>query len=195
MSSQVQIWLSNNNSFCPCFDLSFCPDKYIWPDIYFVKCDWIISYITATVEFYFLCVQFIGEQDYSHLFDLLLTFPSGSGPNIALSFNVSITDDSLLEFDEFFTVRATSMDSAVTFAPGRDTSTVNILDDDSVSVEIDLDNYSIREGDGLLEVCLNLIGQLGRDITIQLQNVDVTAQGMNFWLYTVYVWYNTIPQL
>ena len=120
-----------------------------------------------------------GGQDYSPLSGLLLTFPSGSGPNDSLSFNVSITDDSLLEFDEFFTVCATSMDSAVTFAPGRDTSTVNILDDDSVTVEIDLDNYSIREGDGLLEVCLDLTGQLARDITIDITSMDMTAQGRN----------------
>ena len=76
-----------------------------------------------------------GGLDYSPLSGLLLTFPSGSGPNDALSFNVSITDDSLLEFNEFFTVRATSMDSAVTFTPGRDTSTVIILDDDSKFVK------------------------------------------------------------
>ena len=66
----------------------------------------------------------------------------------------------------------------MTFAPGRDISTVNILDDDSVTVEIDLDNYSIREGDGLLEVCLELTGQLARDITIDITSMDMTAQGM-----------------
>ena len=88
-------------------------------------------------------------------------------------------DDSLLEFEEFFMVRATSMDSAVTFAPGRDTSTVNVLDDDSVTVEIDLDNYSIREGDGPLEVCLVVSGDLARDITINVNSLDTTAQGMN----------------
>ena len=71
-----------------------------------------------------------GGQDYSPLSGLLLIFPSGSGPNDSLSFNVAITDDSLVEFGEYFTVGATSMDSAVTFAPGRDTATVNILDDD-----------------------------------------------------------------
>ena len=122
-----------------------------------------------------------GGLDYSPLSGLLLTFPSGSGPNDALSFNVSITDDSLLEFNEFFTVRATSIDSAVTFAPGRDTSTVNILDDDRVTVEIDLDNYSSREGDGLLEVCLDLTGQLARDITINITSMDMTALGKNIY--------------
>ena len=120
-----------------------------------------------------------GGQDYSPLSGFSLTFPSGSVTNGALSFNVSITDDSILEFDEFFTILAASMDSAVTFAPWRDTSAVNILDDDSVSVEIDLDNYSIREGDGLLEVCLVVIGDLARDVPININSLDITAQGMN----------------
>ena len=47
-----------------------------------------------------------------------------------------------------------------------------------MTVEIDLDNYSIREGDGLLEVCLDLTGQLARDITINITSMDMTAQGI-----------------
>ena len=139
------------------------------------------SYVSAlplsNVYYRIFSLSSPGGQDYSPHSGFFLTFPSGSGPNNSLSFNVSITDDSLLEFDEYFTVHATSMDTAVTFAPGRNTSTVNILDDDSVTVEIDLDNYSIREGDGLLEVCLDLTGQLARDITILLDSMDLTAEG------------------
>ena len=48
-----------------------------------------------------------------------------------------------------------------------------------VIVEIDLDNYSIREGDGALEVCLNVVGELARDITINITSIDITAQGKN----------------
>ena len=119
----------------------------------------------------------VGGQDYFPPPGFSLTFPSGSITNDALSFNVSIIDDTLVEFDEFFTIRITSTDTAVTFAPGRDTSSVNILDNDSVTVEIDLDNYSIREGDGPLEICLNVIGQLDRDVTINIASMDMTAQG------------------
>ena len=50
-----------------------------------------------------------------------------------------------------------------------------------VAVEIDLDNYSIREGDGLLEVCLDLTGQLARDITINITSIDMTALGKNIY--------------
>ena len=136
-----------------------------------------IIIITCTTCIFFLVIA--GGQDYSPLSSASLTFPSSSGPNDTFFFNVSITDDSLLEFEEYFMVRATSMDSAVTFVPGRDTSSVNILDDDSVTIEIDLDNYSIREGDGLLEVCLVVSGDLARDITINVNSLDTTAQGMN----------------
>ena len=142
-----------------------------------------IIYIIQKKKSYIILPYFLspalGGQDYSPLSGFSLTFPSGSGVNNVLSFNVSITDDSLLENNEFFSVHATSMDPVVTFSPGRNTSTVNILDDDSVTVSIELDNYSIREGDGLLEVCLVVSDDLGRDVTININSMDLTAEGKN----------------
>ena len=61
-----------------------------------------------------------------------VTFPPGSSPPAQLCINVPIVDDNLVEADELFAVSASSSVSNVQFAPGADTASVIIEDNDGM---------------------------------------------------------------
>lgn len=70
------------------------------------------------------------NKDYKIVSDKL-TFPPSSATSSALTVNVTIIDDLLVEGMEYFTLCAVSMDAAAHFIPGRNSTTIHIKDDDS----------------------------------------------------------------
>ncbi len=70
------------------------------------------------------------NKDYKTLSDKL-TFPRSSAASSSLTVNVTIVDDLLVEGMEYFTIHALSMDAAAYFIPGRNSTTIHIMDDDS----------------------------------------------------------------
>jgi hypothetical protein len=70
------------------------------------------------------------DNDYKMLSDKL-TFPRSSAASSSLTVNVTIINDLLVEGMEYFTICALSMDAAAHFIPGRNSTTIHIMDDDS----------------------------------------------------------------
>ena len=70
------------------------------------------------------------NKDYKMLSDKL-TFPLSNSVTSSLTVNVTVIDDLLVEGMEYFTVYALAMDTAAHFIPGRNSTTIHILDDDS----------------------------------------------------------------
>ena len=60
-----------------------------------------------------------------------MNFPAGSSPPTQQCADFPITNEDLVEFDEFFIISASSNDVNVEFNPGDDSSTVTIQNDDS----------------------------------------------------------------
>ena len=90
---------------------------------------------------------------------------------------VPILDDSISEDPEIFTVTISSDDPDVSSTVP--TTNVVITDDDSVTVEIEMETYTSDEGDGVVEVCVVVVaGTLNRKISVSLATSPGTAQGM-----------------
>lgn len=67
---------------------------------------------------------------------LPVVFPSGSTPPAQRCIDIPINDDQLVEFPESFSVSASTNDPNAVFSVGRDTATVNINDNDGMSINV-----------------------------------------------------------
>ena len=94
--------------------------------------------------------------------------------------SIPITDDNVLEGTESFTgslsIPQASADLGVS-AGDDDTATVNILDDDDVTVQFNPTQYNVSEGDGEVELTLVASGAASFDYTVEVDTVDGTAVG------------------
>lgn len=62
--------------------------------------------------------------------------------------------------------------------PNNPTTNVTIIDDDTVTIGFERENYSAMEDQGTVEVCVRIIvGQLSRAVTVFLDTQDLTALG------------------
>ena len=94
--------------------------------------------------------------------------------------SIPITDDNVLEGTESFTgslsIPQASADLGVS-AGSADTATVNILDDDTSTVQFNPTQYSVNEGDGEVELTLVASAAASFDYTVQVDTADGTATG------------------
>ena len=93
--------------------------------------------------------------------------------------NVEIHDDDLLEDLESFNVLLTSTDPAVRYSTNQ-SARVYIADNDRVTLGLRQSVYTVVEGTGAVEVCADLMGGLGKVVTIMLESSDTggVAVGM-----------------
>ena len=61
-----------------------------------------------------------------------VNFPSGSSPTAQMCIDIPIIDDNIVESNELFSVSASSSMSNVQFAPGANTASVVIVDNDGM---------------------------------------------------------------
>ena len=84
---------------------------------------------------------------------------------------ISITDDSIVEDEERFTLMISSGDEGVTVDNTREMSTVTIADNDKVAIEFERGKYLQIEEEMTIEVCTILRNAtLERALTIQLKD-------------------------
>ena len=112
------------------------------------------------------------NADYEALSAVFEFQPSRSATRHSHCFNISVHDDDILEDTESFTVSlSTSIDGVdVTIA----TAQVDIVDNDNDRVALGLrqSEYTVGEGMGVVEVCADLLGKLGRVVPIVLESLD-----------------------
>ena len=89
---------------------------------------------------------------------------------------IPILDDSISEDPERFIVNLTISDPDITSTiPSTD---VFIIDEDRVSVGIEMETYSTSENFSSVEVCVVVVtGVLNREITVSLSTSPSTAEG------------------
>ena len=91
--------------------------------------------------------------------------------------NLTINDDMFVESVESFRLTLSSSDSAV---EANDSAIVSILDNDQLSLAIELPSYTVLESAGAIEVRVLISGgELQRDVSIMLNTQDGSAVGKN----------------
>ena len=112
-------------------------------------------------------------MDYSNLF---LTTNFLESVDHRLCVNVTIVDDLLLEDDESFTLLLTSADRAVSMT--LNSTTVTILDNDAVTLVLHPSHLAINESSEQVQVTIQLIGGLEREVSFILESADGTASSL-----------------
>ena len=88
--------------------------------------------------------------------------------------SISILDDNIVEFDETFLVILTTFDPFVDIARGS--TTVTIIDDDSVTIGWNPVSYTRNESD-TVTICTEIVaGVIARQVTVFYSTIDGTAQ-------------------
>ena len=104
--------------------------------------------------------------------DLQIQFDDSVSRRCAI---VPITDDDRVELAEIFVVQIRSNDTDVELEPP--TAVVTILDDDTVAIGFEMEQYQGEEGE-MVEVCAILVdGALERTLIVELITEDISAQG------------------
>ena len=81
-------------------------------------------------------------------------FPVGSVAGESSCLNISFNDDTLVEVQESFSIKAVSSDPNVEFSPGGDMATVTIMDNDGKVMTV-IVSLCIQEGLIRNLVCLH----------------------------------------
>ena len=96
-----------------------------------------------------------------------------------MCFFLTIVDDVFVEDDESFQLTLSSGDSSVI---ATDSAIVSILDNDQLSLAIELPSYTVLESAGTVEIrVLKTGGELQRYVTIMLNTQDGSAVGKNWY--------------
>ena len=85
--------------------------------------------------------------------------------------DVEIRDDDILEDSETFDVLLSSPNPAVRYTTNQ-SARVYITDNDRVALGLRQSEYTVGEGTGVVEVCADLLGKLGRVVPIVLESSD-----------------------
>ena len=94
-------------------------------------------------------------------------------------FLLTIIDDMFVEDDELFQLTLSSGDSSVI---ATDSAIVTILDNDQLSLAIELPSYTVLESAGNVEVSVLISeGELQRDVSIMLDTQDGSATGNSLY--------------
>jgi hypothetical protein len=89
-----------------------------------------------------------------------------------------IEDDSVLEETETLTVSLSLTGAPNSVQTARHAATIVITNDDELTVGFTTSSYTVSETEGEVEVCVGVVGgQLGTDITLQLDTHSGTAVG------------------
>lgn len=90
--------------------------------------------------------------------------------------NIGLLLDNVIEDGETFTVEITTTDTNIDIL--IPSATVAIQDESTISIEFDRNVYSIRELDGMIEVCAEISGgTLQRNVEVEFSSQDSTASG------------------
>ena len=92
-------------------------------------------------------------------------------------FFLTIIDDMSVEDVESFQLNLSSNDPSIV---ATDSAIVSILDNDQLTLAIELPSYTVLESAGTVEVSVLVSGgELQRDVSIMLNTQDGSATGMN----------------
>lgn len=84
-----------------------------------------------------------------------------------------ITDDSLVEVNETFTLFLKAMEYSTSVSPNE--ATVTIIDNDKITLAMRPSHITVQESIGEVEISLELTGTLQREVAIMLESMDGTA--------------------
>jgi len=127
--------------------------------------------------------------DYSFSTQTLSFFP---GERTA-TLNVPIVQDQTVESGETFVLEIVAVEGAYIRDPDDAVTMVIILDDDEMALvpELSIDDVSVTEGDGVVQVPVQLSQASSQDVTVSVFTRNVTAQGgQDFYGFTKSI---TIP--
>ena len=109
-------------------------------------------------------------EDYVPL-DLHSSFSPTNGNRKCLQ--LSVVDDSHLESDETFSLILATTDASIVL--GSDQTFVRIFDNDQVTVTVQQSYYVVKEIIGQIEVVVELLGNIERDVSVIVESRDGTA--------------------
>ncbi|XP_064383720.1 adhesion G-protein coupled receptor V1-like isoform X4 [Halichondria panicea] len=125
----------------------------------------------------------LSGSDYTGVTEVLIF----SSSDVRQCVNIAIASDNLVESSETFTVELSSTSDAITF--GVSMGTVTIVDDDTVTVSLEMDVYSVAEDSGSLVVCAVITSEQllsAETVSVQLSATDGTAEaGSDYFLGTM----------
>ena len=105
------------------------------------------------------------------------TFPANMTTH---TFTVAISDDSILEADEDFTLTLAAADDSSYTVGTQDSTTVTITDNDTATVEIAAANYTVLEDAGTASITVEVTGSsttVEVPLTVTLTPANATAMG------------------
>ena len=140
-----------------------------------------------------VCVSLGGEVEREVTVGLTTSDASALSPSDFTQTNINITfqprapsilcapipieNDEILESEEYFSVALASLDPAVYTRDATSTATVTVTDDDSVKVSVVSEELMVEEDDELVVTCVELVGVIGRSVSVTLTTAADTAHG------------------
>ncbi len=127
--------------------------------------------------------SFCLDEDFSSLSTNLTYFPHNGFNVKCLCVEIPIVNDEKVEGNEQFQVQLTIADSLSCVNITKESSTVLIVDDDecaeTVEIAIQEQQYTVMEGDGEVEVCVEVSGGAvtQEPIHMTLSTMNDTADG------------------
>ena len=105
-----------------------------------------------------------------------LVFPPSSESRQTQCVELRLIDDTILEDVETFQLQLSTSASRVNIT--QSSATVSLVDNDRVYVSLERNEYTTTEdGEGVVEVCVELVGVTATEVEVQLSTVAGTAQG------------------
>ncbi|XP_065910088.1 uncharacterized protein [Dysidea avara] len=95
----------------------------------------------------------------------------------SVSFNISVYDDNILEYNETFTITITIDDPTLSDRISTDTTTVIIIDNDPIIVEFSHSLYYVKEDHAKLECALLFTNPSAFEIIVYTNTTGITALG------------------
>eukprot|EP00731_Ephydatia_muelleri_P008676 Em0004g1014a len=130
-----------------------------------------INVYASTIDGTATGVNFIEVQSFP------LLFISGKRQNDTSCFNITVIDDMITENTNYFTVYITSNDTGLKLTTPI-SATVSITDSNYITVRFTSPTITANESSGFAIACVEIMtGYLGRNASIYLSTVDVTAIG------------------
>lgn len=135
---------------------------------------------SLVINFLFSCAAQL-NSDFHFTFDPLTHFTPQSGAQQVQCQQIAIEDDAILEDTEYFQVQLIPPVGVARVQVGVVEARVGITDDDTVQIgftetDIVVDEDGSEE-DRRVQVCVELLGQIDRAVSVVVTSQSVTADG------------------